>query len=396
MDINKGILDAIKHVRKKQHKPSTLKFIFNRLVKNHDDIAIENLQKLIENMEKEGVLRSITSKRSQDPSYEIIDESIVNDTSKKNGDTEENNIENVGELEGFINKYKATLINTLTEDVINQVLVKLKETEIKDNYDKLISHLKEEICYLRNTLHSRDALIESLIKDNKKDSNYERPEKNVKKQSNRNTLQNNNLQETLELKNKYSPLQVNDDNEDIETHTNNISKNGKSGNKRSICILGDSLLKDIEAHKIREALSSNERVYVKNFSGADIDDMKSYVIPTKKHENDLLILHFGTNSLRGNKSAEDIAKEIIEIGIDMKTTKNEIMISGIVPRNDKLNTKGMEVNDFLCSLCSIYNFYFIDNHKNIKRDKHLNSSGLHLNIGGTYTLGNNLVNAIRL
>ena len=223
-------------------------------------------------------------------------------------------------------------------------------------------------------------------------------ERNIKNTSNNNTLKNNNSEDALKLNNKYSVLQVDDDKsiENIETHINKISKNGKNGNKRSICILGDSLLKDIEAHKIREALTSNERVYVKHFSGADIDDMHSYVIPTKKHENDLIILHFGTNSLRGSKTAEDIAKEIVEIGIDMKTTNNEIMISGIVPRDDKLNYKGIEVNAFLCSLCSTYNFYFIDNHKNIRRDKHLNSSGLHLNSSGTYALGNNLVNAIRL
>ena len=100
-------------------------------------------------------------------------------------------------------------------------------------------------------------------------------ERNIKNTSNNNTLKNNNSEDALKLNNKYSVLQVDDDKsiENIETHINKISKNGKNGNKRSICILGDSLLKDIEAHKIREALTSNERVYVKHFSGADIDDM---------------------------------------------------------------------------------------------------------------------------
>ena len=51
--------------------------------------------------------------------------------------------------------------------------------------------------------------------------------------------------------------------------------------------------------------------------------MKSYIIPSKRHDNDLVILHFGTNSLRENKSEEEIATEIIDLAIEMKTTSNE-------------------------------------------------------------------------
>ena len=56
-----------------------------------------------------------------------------------------------------------------------------------------------------------------------------------------------------------------------------------------------------------------------------------------KYENDLLILRFGTNDLRSDKCTNDIANEIINIGIQMKTEKNEIMISGIIPRGDNEN-----------------------------------------------------------
>ena len=122
--------------------------------------------------------------------------------------------------------------------------------------------------------------------------------------------------------------------------------------------------------------------------------MKSYVIPSKSFDNDLVILHVGTNDLRENKTAKQIATNIIELAIDMKTEKNEIMVSGIIARNDKYNVKGSEVNKFLISLCSTYNFNFIDN-SNINVN-HLNTSGWHLNYNGTYVLGGNLVNAIKL
>ena len=71
------------------------------------------------------------------------------------------------------------------------------------------------------------------------------------------------------------------------------------------------------------------------------------------------------------------------------------MISGLVPRRDKLNDKGNLVNDDLKSLCAENNFHFIDN-SNISVNTHLNNSGLHLNAHGTFILGSNFVNAIRL
>ena len=71
------------------------------------------------------------------------------------------------------------------------------------------------------------------------------------------------------------------------------------------------------------------------------------------------------------------------------------MISGLVPRRDKFNDKGIEVNKYLLSLCAENDFNFIDN-SNINIETHLNTSGLHLNFRGTYILGGNFVNAIKL
>ena len=115
-------------------------------------------------------------------------------------------------------------------------------------------------------------------------------------------------------------------------------------------------------------------MYVKCFPGANVNDMKSYVIPSKTYNNDLIILHCGTNSLRENKKANEIANEIVEIAMDLKNEDNDIMISGIVPRNDRLDAKGVEVNSILKMLCDDYNFNFVDN-SNIYKFKHFNSGG---------------------
>ena len=71
------------------------------------------------------------------------------------------------------------------------------------------------------------------------------------------------------------------------------------------------------------------------------------------------------------------------------------MISGIIPRNDKLDDKVRKLMLLSKNLCESYNFHFIDN-SNISKINHLNTNGLHLNFKGTFVLGNNLVDAIKL
>ena len=78
--------------------------------------------------------------------------------------------------------------------------------------------------------------------------------------------------------------------------------------------------------------------------------MEHYVT-YKKHENDLIILHFGTNDLQNNQHSHDIAQGIINVAVDMKTENNEVMISGII---------------------TVYNFNFIDNYC-ISKERHLNN-----------------------
>ena len=116
--------------------------------------------------------------------------------------------------------------------------------------------------------------------------------------------------------------------------------------------------------------------------------MHSYVQPSKVLNNDLVILHCGTNDLRTEKQPLEIANEIMDLASEMKTNINEVMVSGIVQRRDKLN--GKQVNQLLQSSCISKKFHFIDN-SNINPEYHLNNSGLHLNTRGTYTLGSNFV-----
>ena len=59
----------------------------------------------------------------------------------------------------------------------------------------------------------------------------------------------------------------------------NVDETSVKRNKRSIAILSDSMLKDVEAFKMREALGGNGKIYIKTFSGATVNDMEYYIKP---------------------------------------------------------------------------------------------------------------------
>ena len=70
--------------------------------------------------------------------------------------------------------------------------------------------------------------------------------------------------------------------------------------------------------------------------------MHSYVQPSTELNNDLVILHCCTNDLRSEKQP---------LESDMKSNNNEVMVSDLIPRRDKLHGKGKEVNKLLQYLC---------------------------------------------
>ena len=77
----------------------------------------------------------------------------------------------------------------------------------------------------------------------------------------------------------------------------------------------------------------------------------------------------------------------------LKKEENDVIISSILPRIDKLNEKGSQVNDLLKIKCSNCVLHYLDHTQTITT-KHLNKSGLHLNYRGTVVLSNNLLNTI--
>ena len=137
----------------------------------------------------------------------------------------------------------------------------------------------------------------------------------------------------------------------------------------------------------------NQHVYVKTYGGAKVGDMKYHAIPSMKYHPNHIIFHMGTNEIRTNQTAEQIAKKIIKVCDSVQTTENAISVSGLIYRNnDHENSKVDEINHCLLGLCSERGYYFLDN-SNISRDK-LNWDGLHLNKAGDAIFFNNLLKHI--
>ena len=157
---------------------------------------------------------------------------------------------------------------------------------------------------------------------------------------------------------------------------------------RSVTIIGDSIIRDIKSHKMRQALGTGDKIFLKTFSGATNQCMKSYIIPSQKFKSDLYILHTGTNNMSSGKN------DIFNLANDLKTETNNVIISGIISRNDKLNEMVKQVNYLLNKLCIGKDIYFLDN-GNIPTH-FLNASGLHLNFNGTTALADNFLKCIRM
>jgi len=244
--------------------------------------------------------------------------------------------------------------------------------------------LRQEIEHLRSELKLRDNLIVNLKQG--KDTDRQKQQKKT----------NDNKKTTIPSKSNDKPKKDGRKDEQVDNDGFKQQKQ-RSGqkNKRSITIIGDSILKDCKTHKMKHKLQPNERLYVKSFPGSTIEDMHDYVRPTLKRKPELMILHVGTNDLRGEKLAKDISSDIIKLAMEMKCDTNDVMISSLVSRGDKWNAKAIEVNGILKQECEKLNITFIE-HKNIDPNKHLNGSKLHLNWKGTVAIASNFLEHIRI
>ena len=164
---------------------------------------------------------------------------------------------------------------------------------------ELISILKSEIQFLRQELSTKDSIIKLLINDRnrpidnkpKELFNYTTHLDENKNHSNISNRFNSLVNHTIKSKNAIEEKKISEDRNNLIHDSNcevdindDMHSNGKKKKQRSTTIIGDSILKDIEPRKMREAMRSTEKVFIKSFSGANTEAMEHYVKPTMKYE----------------------------------------------------------------------------------------------------------------
>ena len=208
--------------------------------------------------------------------------------------------------------------------------------------------------------------------------------KNTKKKKKKKKKQNSDTQEQ-EDNNGSNDGRNNGSNDGRDNGSNNSNSNKKS----STCIIGDSMLKDIKSWEINKHLK-NDHAVVKSFPGAKTTCMEHYLVPSLDQKPNTIILHVGTNDLRGADPPKVISKRIMDLARKCSDMNSKIYVSSLVSRGDNLNHKVEAVNDILEASCNGANIGFIDN-SNISTSD-LNNSKLHLNRDGSEKLANNLIN----
>ena len=113
---------------------------------------------------------------------------------------------------------------------------------------------------------------------------------------------------------------------------------------------------------------------MRTFSSAKTSCIRELV----KHA-EYIIRHVGTNDLKSERAASQIANSIILIANSLKNETNSNNVSLIVPRNDNFNNKVNEVNSRLTNMCQQRDIKAISHINTIHPAKHLNESQPHFN-----------------
>ena len=411
------------------------------------DINMDRLKEVLNNLIVNNLIRN-NGKEGRE-SFCVIDEQIDEQNNDSDDDIEERSLDvsnedniddnlmediNINEnsvisdsLKSYINdKFYETLINKIKSEVKiavdsefykktvlsrNPQLNELNTVNINAdncvNYnntnDVLLKTLNSEIKFLRDEVSSKDSIIRLLINERDKSNICENV---LNKETSYNKLNDKESKNKTSVNKSCNKIYGKGDKKVINGEDGNINQREgvsqfetvkskkRTTKKRSTTVIGDSILKDIKPFKMRQSLK-NQRIYIKSFPGSTIDCMKDYIKPSLKYDPDAIIIHIGTNDLRTEKEPTQIADEIINLALAVKTDENEVSISAILPRNVELDDKGKMVNDVLKIKCSKYAIGFMSN-SNFIPNLHLNSSGLHLNFKGTTTLAKNLLDHINL
>ncbi|CAB4027954.1 Hypothetical predicted protein, partial [Paramuricea clavata] len=124
----------------------------------------------------------------------------------------------------------------------------------------------------------------------------------------------------------------NDRNNNNNERAQDSRRSPRVGQSR-VAILGDSMLKQINARRIQQGMK--HKIVVKTFPGAGIKEMNHYVKPTLLTAPNKLILHVGTNDLQ-RMTPDELLTHVQKLGesITRENGNIELVLSEIITRND--------------------------------------------------------------
>ena len=200
-----------------------------------------------------------------------------------------------------------------------------------------------------NTLYAR-SILDKRKKDNYRQNNKRNKQNKMQRPSSfLKDCQNNTLLAKEHINDKSIENSNKSENSKTTSNSNNTSNNNSNKNSNNnfqngdegstTYILGDSIIKNVAAWRLRKRVKKNDRLFIHFFLGATISDMASYCLPVIEKKPSNIILHCGTNDVSSHKSEVDIATELLTLAHSIKAKDIVVIISGLVRRGDNLESK---------------------------------------------------------
>ena len=173
---------------------------------------------------------------------------------------------------------------------------------------------------------------------------------------------NSTIDLTENNKSKPSGSQNQDDNLQAVTNNSNkklkdnkttlhnyLSKSSNSINvprKSNTLIVGDFILIRVDGWRLNKRMKSN--VSVRSIPGTSTNAKIHHVKECLEDISpDTVILPHVTNDLKSGNTSEKIATDIVNLALTIQNEKTKVFISGLTIRNDSLDKRRIEVNQFL-------------------------------------------------
>ena len=299
-----------------------------------------------------------------------------------------------------------------------------------DEKNLLISHLKDEISFLKEEICQKNHIINKLTENSsmRDKENLSHRSKYLIFAKHDETVDINELQSQRTkakhlLEDQLIAIRLQKHNEFIKNNAicKNINGNRKNSIKshlstindtkdkhlnptsskdvnkkiiapKNVIVCGDSMVNGIESNGIS---SKEYKAIIRSFSGSTSKDFIDYVKPLVLKKPDVLVIHVGTNDLTKNvnntiENIQQIVNHVREI-----SEKTKVVLSNICYREDRSDLNGIrnKVNTDLKKLGDEMKVNIIDN-GNIDQSC-LARKKLHLNKKGLAKLSKNIKSCLR-